>query len=215
MEFIILCIYNTTHNGNFNIFPYIGWKLNISQYELALYTTKMVEQFTTWQEDIITGVTTTKSTTTTMSPFCGYVLILIFQYTFQNMCCVCSDIELISFFVLWNNGFGICLLKLPLHITHKCCKYKNLTEILPVSTTYWEQTIKMCELKDSWQQETASLNKHKVPSTTVQTVMLNRLLATANGFISTGCFRQSLPSGTHIRNYTIHLLRGNRRATEF
>jgi len=45
----------------------------------------------------------------------------------------------------------------------------------------------MCELKDSWLQEAASLNKHKVSSTAVQTAMLNRLLATTNGFISTGC----------------------------
>jgi hypothetical protein len=73
----------------------------------------------------------------------------------------------------------------------------------------------MCELKDSWLQQAASLNKHKVPWTTVQTAMLNRLLATANGFISTGCFRQSLPSDTHISNYTIDLLRGNRIAAEF
>jgi len=54
-----------------------------------------------------------------------------------------------------------------------------------------------------------------MPSTTVQTAMLNRVQTAANGFISTGCFRQSLPSGTHIRNYSIHLLRGNRIAAEF
>jgi len=45
----------------------------------------------------------------------------------------------------------------------------------------------MCELKGSWLQEAASLNKHKVPTTAVQTAMLNRMQATSIGFISTGC----------------------------
>jgi hypothetical protein len=44
--------------------------------------------------------------------------------------------------------------------------------------------------------------------------MLNRLQATANCLISTGCFRQSLPPGTHIRNYMIQPLHGNRITTE-
>ena len=69
-------------------------------------------------------------------------------------------------------------------------------------------------MKDSWLQKAASINKHKVPSTTVQTAILNRLMATANAFKLTGCFRQSLPSDTHISNYTVDLLRGNRITTE-
>ena len=73
-------------------FPiYIGRMLTIPQYELAPNITILVEQFTLWQQEFITGITATTKWTT-MSPFCGYVLTLIIQQTFQNMWRVCSDI---------------------------------------------------------------------------------------------------------------------------
>ena len=84
----------------------------------------------------------------------------------------------------------------------KFFQYPLWTEYLNIKTG--------CELKDNRLRQAASLNRHKIPRTTVQTAMLNRLLATTNGFIPTGCFMQSLPPDTHISNYTIHLLYGNR-----